>query len=194
MKINIGNDNFAIDTYRLVNKYFEKKYGLPYWSMQQEQLTNLDEIVVAIGDAIDEVLNATINKIIAKIPKKVKVKIDKYDVWALDYTLALIIAPALKKLKEAKAGSPFVDDTDVPEHLRVDPLEVKENEWDTDSRYHARWDYVIDEMIWTFEQHAIQNTYLEDHVGPQDVAYKEHSARIDNGNRLFGKYYNMLWS
>ena len=73
-------------------------------------------------------------------------------------------------------------------------METKENEWDTDSRYHARWDYVIDEMIWTFEQHAIQNTYLEDHVGPQDVAYKEHSARIENGNRLFGKYYNMLWS
>ena len=194
MKINIGNDNFAIETYRLVNAYFMKKYNKPYWSMNDKELSFIDEVVVAIGDAVDEVLNATINKIIFKLPKKVKVKIDKYDVWALDYTLALIIAPALKKLKEAKAGSPFVDDADVPEHLRVDPLEVKENEWDTDSRYHARWDYVIDEMIWTFEQHSEQNTYLEDHVGPQDVTYKEHSARIENGNRLFGKYYNMLWS
>jgi hypothetical protein len=194
MKINIGKDHFAFDTYRLVNKYFEKKYNKPYWSMNEKELSVIDKVVVAIGDAIDEVLDATINKIILMSPKKVKVKIERQDVWALDHTLALIIAPALKKLKEAKAGSPWVDDADVPDHLKVDPLEKKEHEWDTDSRYHARWDYVIDEMIWTFEQHAIQNTYLEDHVGPQDVTYKEHSARIDNGNRLFGKYYNMLWS
>ena len=194
MKINIGNEHFAIETYRIVNAYFMKKYNKPYFSMDDKELSFIDNAVIAIGDAVDSILSATINKIIFKLPKKVKVKIDNHDVWALDYTLALIIAPALKKLKEAKAGSPFVDDADVPEHLRVDPLEVKENKWDTDSRYHARWDYVIDEMIWTFEQHAIQNTYLEEHVGPQDVAYKEHSTRIENGNRLFGKYYNMLWS
>jgi len=194
MKINIGNEHFAFDTYQLVNKYFEKKYGLPYWSMNEKELSFIDNAVVAIGDAIDEVLNATINKIIAKIPKKVKVKIDKYDVWALDYTLALIIAPALKKLKDAKSGSPWVDDADVPENLRVDPLEVKKNEWDTDSRYHARWDYVIDEMIWTFEQHSKQNTYLYDEFNTDKAAFEAHSARIENGNRLFGKYYNMLWS
>jgi|LakMenEpi03Aug12_release.lakeMendotaPanAssembly.Ray.scaffolds.fasta_scaffold367556_3 hypothetical protein len=194
MKVNIGNDNFAVDTYRLVNKYFEKKYGKPYWSMEQEQLSNLDMSVVVIGDTIDNILNATINKIIAKIPKKVKVKIEKQDVWALDYTLAIVIAPALKKLKDAKSGSPWVDDADVPEHLRVDPLEVKKNEWDTDSRYHARWDYVIDEMIWTFEQHAKQNTYLDDEFNTNKAEFEAHGSRIDNGNRLFGKYYNMLWS
>jgi hypothetical protein len=185
MKVNIGNDNFAVDTYRLVNKYFEKKYGKPYWSMEQEQLSNLDMSVVVIGDTIDNILNATINKIIAKIPKKVKVKIEKQDVWALDYTLAIVIAPALKKLKDAKSGSPWVDDADVPEHLRVDPLEVKKN---------ARWDYVIDEMIWTFEQHAKQNTYLDDEFNTNKAEFEAHGSRIDNGNRLFGKYYNMLWS
>lgn len=188
MKINIGNDHFAFETYGLVNAYFMKKYNKTYWSMNEKELSFIDKVVVGTGDAVDDFLNATINKIILMIPKKVKVKIDKYDVWALDHTLALIIAPALKKLKEAKSGSPFVDDDDVPENLRVDPLEKKEHEWDTDSRYHARWDYVIDEMIWTFEQHAAQNTYLED---DKDDG---HQARIKNGNRLFGKYYNMLWS
>ena len=194
MKVNIGNDNFAFDTYRLVNKYFQKKYGKPYWSMNDKELSNLDEIVVAIGDTIDEVLNATINKLIAKIPKKVKVKIDKYDVWSLDYTLALIIVPALKKLKTAKNGSPWVDNDDVPDELKLDPLEKKEHEWDTDSHWHARWDYVIDEMIWTFEQHSAQNTYLDDDFNSDKAAYDAHNARIENGNRLFGKYYNMLWS
>ena len=194
MKVNIGKDHFALDTYGLVNKYFMKKYNEPYWNFRNEKLTAIDNTVVAISDIITDILNATINKIIFKIPKRVKVKIDKYDVWSLDNTLALIIAPALKKLKETKGGSPFVDDADVPEHLRVDPLEVKENEWDTDSRYHDRWDYVIDEMIWTFEQHAIQNTYLDEEFNTDKAAFEAHSARINNGNRLFGKYYNMLWS
>jgi hypothetical protein len=50
-------------------------------------------------------------------------------------------------------------------------------------------------MIWTFEQHSKQNTYPEDTLFDTDkTAYEAHSARIDNGNRLFGKYYNMLWS
>jgi hypothetical protein len=194
MKINIGNDHYALETYGLINKYFMKKYNKPYFSMEDKELSFIDNVVVAIGDTIDNILNATINKIIFKIPKRVKVKIEKHDVWALDYTLALIIVPALKKLKDAKQGSPFVDDADVPDHLKVDPLEVKEHQWDIDSHYHARWDYVIDEMIWTFEQHAIQNTYLEDEFNTDKAAYDAHSVRIDNGNRLFGKYYNMLWS
>ena len=31
-----------------------------------------------------------------------------FDVWNLDHTLALIIVPALKILKQKKQGSPFV--------------------------------------------------------------------------------------
>jgi hypothetical protein len=28
----------------------------------------------------------------------------------------------------------------------------KENEWDTDSLHFMRWDWILDEMIWAFEQ------------------------------------------
>ena len=84
--------------------------------------------------------------------RKIEVRIDKYDVWGLDHTLALIIHPALVMLKEQKHGDPQVDDEDVPEELRSTAAEPTENEWDTDDNWMKRWDWVLDEMIWTFEQ------------------------------------------
>ena len=84
--------------------------------------------------------------------RKVEVRIDDYDVWGLDHTLALIIHPALVKLKECKHGDPSVDDEDVPEKLRSTSAPPKENEWDTDKNWSNRWDWILDEMIWTFEQ------------------------------------------
>ena len=86
--------------------------------------------------------------------RKVDIRIDDYDVWGADHTLALIIHPVLVKLKSQKRGSPSVDDEDVPEQLRSTSAPPKENEWDTDDNHHARWDYAIDEMIWAFEQHT----------------------------------------
>jgi hypothetical protein len=84
--------------------------------------------------------------------RKIEIRIDKYDVWGLDHTLALIIHPALVLLKEQKHGDPQVDDEDVPEELRSTAAEPTENEWDTDDNWVKRWDWVLDEMIWTFEQ------------------------------------------
>ena len=49
--------------------------------------------------------------------RKIEIRIDKYDVWGLDHTLALIIHPALVLLKEQKHGDPQVDDEDVPEEV-----------------------------------------------------------------------------
>jgi hypothetical protein len=84
--------------------------------------------------------------------RKVKIHIDKYDTWNMDKTLALIVLPMLKKLKKTKHGAPFVDDTDVPEHIRSTNAKPKENEWDTDGYHFDRWDWVLDDMIWAFEQ------------------------------------------
>jgi len=79
------------------------------------------------------------------------VKIDRYDTWSMDHTLADIILPMLKQLKESKHGAPFVDDEDVPDELKSTSAPAKENEWDTDDNHFKRWDYVLDEMIFTFE-------------------------------------------
>jgi hypothetical protein len=87
----------------------------------------------------------------SKRTRTIKVKIDRWDTWSMDHTLAHIILPMLKQLKETKHGSPFVDDADVPEELRSTNAEPKEYEWDTDSNHFKRWDWVMDEMIFAFE-------------------------------------------
>ena len=84
-------------------------------------------------------------------PKIEYVKIDRYDTWSMDHTLAHIVLPMLKQLKKDKHGSPSVDDEDVPEELRSTAAPAKENEWDTDENWFKRWDWVMDEMIFAFE-------------------------------------------
>ena len=79
------------------------------------------------------------------------VKIDRWDTWSMDHTLADIILPMLKQLQETKHGGPFVDDDDVPDELKSTSAPAKENEWDTDENHFKRWDYVLDEIIFAFE-------------------------------------------
>ena len=50
--------------------------------------------------------------------RKIKIRIDKYDTWNMDHTLALIILPMLKQLKQRNHGFSYVDDEDVPKNLR----------------------------------------------------------------------------
>jgi len=144
-------------------------------------------------------------------PKIDYVKIDKWDTWSMDYTLAHIITPMLKQLKETKHGSPFVDDEDVPEELKSTSAPPKENEWDTDENHFKRWDWVLDEMIWAFEQNLDYDSEEKffDHsdveTGTHDILGQIHKIKIDqeglkihqdrkkNGFRLFGKYYQGLW-
>lgn len=84
-------------------------------------------------------------------PRIEYVKIDRYDTWSMDHTLAHIVLPMLRQLKETKHGAPFVDDEDVPEHLRSTAAPAKENEYDTDANHFLRWDWVMGEMIFAFE-------------------------------------------
>jgi hypothetical protein len=147
------------------------------------------------------------------------IKIDRYDTWSMDHTLADIILPMLRQLQTSKHGAPFVDDEDVPEELRSTAAEPKENEWDADSNHFRRWDYVLDEMIWAFEQkvaddaesqffdHSAYN--ITDRAGRREwiddinnsvsktkydeAGHRVWLARKANGFRLFGKYFEGLW-
>jgi len=120
-------------------------------------------------------------------PKINFVYIDKYDVWSMDHTLADIILPMLKKLQETKHGAPIVDDEDVPERLKSTSAPPKECVWDLDANHFKRWDWVMDEMIWSFE-YKLKDTDLDD----IDV-WSANAIRAKNGFRLFGKYYEALW-
>ena len=130
-----------------------------------------------------------------KKKRRVKIRIDAYDTWSMDHTLAIIILPMLKQLRDTKHGSPSVDDNDVPEELRFAAAEDPGHEFETDSNWHKRWEWVLNEMIWAFEQIVDDDSdaiYFED--GTLDVEkWKAYNNRIDNGTRLFGVYYRGLW-
>ena len=161
-------------------------------------------------------------------PRIEYVRVDRWDTWSMDSTLATIVLPMLRQLKATQHGAPNVDDEDVPEHLRSAAAEPKENEWDTDSNHFDRWAWVLNEMIYAFEMKNRDDWTQEFHTGEIDlkwvpvdkdgneVAKGEHKfyrmdrgpndtsqwdmegqqrvqARISNGFRLFGKYYEALW-
>jgi hypothetical protein len=146
------------------------------------------------------------------------VKLDQWDTWSFDHTLADIILPGLKQLKKDKHGAPHTDDEDVPEYLRSHMAQPKEHEWDIDSLHFMRWDWILDEMIWAFEQKVNDESdskffdhsaYADDKGntdkwfadlsnGVSKVKYdseghKKWQERKSNGFRLFGKYYENLW-
>jgi hypothetical protein len=102
-------------------------------------------------DGTDSTLTKVCQWVESKRHRQVYVRIDKWDTWGMDHTLAQIILPMLKQLKASKHGAPNTDDTDVPKHLWSTNAEPKENEHDTDSNHFLRWDYILDEMIFAFE-------------------------------------------
>ena len=127
----------------------------------------------------------------------------------MDHTLAMIIVPMIKQLHATKHGAPQVDDEDVPEHLKSTTAPPKENDYDVDENHFKRWDWVMDELIWTFEQIAMEDSTkqffthptekfdnFKDHMEAIKVdreGLDAHEKRIENGLRLFGKYYRGLW-
>jgi hypothetical protein len=139
--------------------------------------------------------------------------IHPYDTWNMDHTLALLIVPMLKQLKETKHGAPNVDSSDVPMYLKPKQMDIVRyrEEGVTDENFFKRWDYVMDEMIWSFEQIVDDDSdnRFYDHSGidqnEPDINKRvkqlkvdregldAHHKRIENGLRLFGKYYRSLW-
>ena len=125
--------------------------------------------------------------------QKVSVRIDDHDTWSMDHTLAHIVLPMLVQLKRTHHGAPFTDDEDVPEELRSTSAPPKEKERDTDDNHFKRWDWILDEMIWAFEQKC-RDDWMDDYdyswVSVEAIVHQE---RMTNGFKLFGKYYESLW-
>ena len=136
--------------------------------------------------ALDPVCTAWLKFLNFVHPRWTYVKIDFWDTWSLDHTLADIILPALKQLKATKHGSPYVDDADVPVHLQSEGYKKGKRRkkkgvelnthaidmGDEDTTLHDRWDWALGEMIWAFEQKADNNSEEKfwDHSGTNDSA------------------------
>ena len=154
--------------------------------------------------------------------RKNEVKLDRYDSWSADWTIAQIAHPLLVQLKEKKQCAPCVDDEDVPEHLRSYSCASKENEWDTDANWFKRWDYVLDEIIFAMQEVANDNENepnMYKHIGDiefgeideatglgeikslgveripeMEESNRQYHERVQRGCVLFGKYFQNLWS
>jgi hypothetical protein len=185
MKINIGPYITWIGPYQIADLL--KHFGVS------------EDRYHAIGSWLaDTWVNDVCQWIYSKKKRKVSIRIDKYDVWSMDGTLAMIIVPMLKQLKQQKHGSPLVDDVDVPETIRstADPEYKADAPWNSDKFIHDRWDYVMEQMIWSFEQCLSENDPMMLYYGDGKAdaeGYKQHQVRIQNGLQLFGKYYQGLW-
>ena len=183
--------------------------------------------VQKVVKVLDPVMGVWRNFLDILHPRIEYVKIDPWDTWSMDSTLTPIILPMLKQLRKDKHGAPYTEDADVPERLRSTTkaaIKSKKESWDTDCNHFKRWDWIMDEMIWAFEQLA-DDWEAQFHTGKSDIVwipskeldakgkpltyemksgpkdtrkwdkkgYMKHSARIDNGTRLFGKYFRALW-
>ena len=174
---------------------------------------------------------------IDKVKNKFKgeyIKIDYWDTWSMDMTLAPIILPMLKQLKDTKHGSGMIEMEDVPEYMRT----TENEEWDSQKCFdfyhedkeerkytvHDRFDWALDEMIFAFD-HLVDTSWEDkyssgvmDHYsvpcewyedgkpklyqmkeGPNHTykcdweGLRKEQERVDNGLRLFGKYFRNLW-
>ena len=205
MKVKIGSyPNRLICN--IHSNHMNKKYG--YNGMEGNQSYE-DHVLEAIDDGIQRVYDVFNWIWFDRRTQQIKVRIDRWDTWSMDHTLAHIVLPMLVQLKATKHGAPWVDDEDVPEELRSTSAPPKENEYDTDDFHFKRWDWVLDEMIWAFNQKC-RDHWEDDYYGDYDEdqkngsmagsfewidheGMKAHQERMTNGFRLFGKYYENLW-
>jgi len=125
--------------------------------------------------------------------QKIEVKIDEWDTWNMDETLAHIVAPMLKQLKRKKHSYP----ADLPSQ--------------------EAWNEILDKIIFSFDS-KLHDWEDQFHSGVQDVVWvnnndgtssmekgpndtykidvegmSKYQSRIDEGFSLFGKYYEHLW-
>ena len=213
MKINIGPfPTDIIPVFWLATKY-EIWRRPDTCFLPEKEYTKTDKLVFGLIHKLNDIVRP-LNRWSYRRKRKVEVHVDNYDVWSVDHTLSLIIVPVLKKLKEVESGHPSVDNKDLPKELRS-----KKDE--------ERWNYVLDEMIWAFEQHIHDDSTSQFHhnVDQLDMVFEplsedtgkgavkiinqkdptkpaywvdregiaKHEARMDNGRRLFAKYYRSLW-
>ncbi len=134
-----------------------------------------------------------VQKILDKIHPQINyVKIDSHDTWNTDNTLLTVILPLLRLFKETSNGAPFTDDEDVPDNLKSMNAPRVENEYETDLYFFDRWDYIVNQMIWAFEQ--LQHEYDLKTCKLSEEDLRQRNEKIKNGLRLFAKYFQNLWT
>jgi hypothetical protein len=227
MKVKIGKPTTWVGPYQIAQalcwwvKPVTDEYGI---KSKPDWVHDFGTWLAEKSDGSDTWLTKVCQWIESKKHRQVYVRIDKWDTWSMDSTLALIVLPMLQQLQVSKHGSPNTDDSDVPEELKSTSAPAKQFEYDTDANHFKRWDWILGEMIFSFQcklDDSWQEKYRSGTIdmkfdpcewdetgkptkyemvsGPNDTykcdyeAMAVEQARITNGFRLFGKYYENLW-
>jgi hypothetical protein len=148
--------------------------------------------------------------------RKISVKIHAYDAFSADTTLAIIVAPLVKRVKADNHGVPvcFLPN-DYNDH---DPASLE--------LASKKWDEILDKIIWAMEQiancepnspeltRAKGVTRKEGHkrfwkrlegelneTPEEEIAWEDYREktrayhiRVQEGCELFGKYFQNLWT
>jgi hypothetical protein len=192
MKVHIGPYTDYIGPYQIAEKVF-------FWIdhravLLDETLENRWDVKACnkFGDWLDK---SWVHKFClwldSKKRRKIDVRIDSYDTWSMDHTLALIIHPMLVQLRDTNHGYFSSDPEDAP-HIGQDPG----TDFTNDSKALDRYKWIMDEMIWAFDTLKTDEDYklfYTEENGWDFEGQRLHNERIDNGLRLFGKYFRGLW-
>lgn len=114
--------------------------------------------------------------------RKITVQIDGFDTWNLDHTLAIIILPALLQLKATKHGIPG-DFAEVGgENYSFQSCFDFYSETHNDSFNEGckRWDEVLDKMIWSFQQLALEEYDAQYHHGKSEYDWVKTDKQFPN--------------
>ena len=185
MKIKVGNYPNRL-TCNIHTRHMRKKYGFDWPSNQSHE----DSVLESIEDGVQSVYNMFNWLWLDRRTQKIKVRIDKWDTWSMDHTLAHVIHPMLVQLKATNHGYPS-------------------------GLTEKKWDNIMDEMIWAFEQ-KLRDDWEGDYYEYRELGLEEegkdnlasfgsklvwedpegraaHQKRMTAGFKLFGKYYENLW-
>lgn len=129
-------------------------------------------------------------------PRKLSIKIENFDTWNLDGTLAKIIYPALLQLKEQKQGVPneFVNDVGGEDWKDQECFDFyKETHTEAFNEACKGWDDALDKMIWAFQQLAEVDYDKKYHHGKGEYEWVETDKLYPNPiSGKMEKTYQML--
>ena len=203
MKVYLSNyRNHWISPYTILEK-------VVFWK-KLDRYSDRTKKVVDILNPICEGLKKVLDTV---HPEVNYVKVDSFDTWNLDTTLAPIILAGLIEFKKHKGGLPmefgYIGGEDYEDQKHFDFYKTNQELSDKASQ---QWDITLDKMIFAFEhivdrddweqkfcsgefdrsiaigQEGWKGTYTCDYEGINRV-----NAQIQEGLELFGKYYRHLW-
>jgi len=222
MKIYIGPYKNFIGPYQIMDMLFfwQDRYAEEKLRERWDYKLHDKLAMLLAGKKQDSWCSKLCEWIHSKRERKIKIHIDKYDTWNMDSTLALIIVPMLKQLKETADHSPMMtahEQSSEGSSQLCFPFyaEGDKDAWD---HGHEEWQEILDKMIWSFEQvntdwekqfqsGKLDFTFVKDEetnlmkveYGPNNTykydeeALAKHIERMQEGFELFGKYYRNLW-